>query len=71
MSRKQRKFCPWCKKPRNSIPKLSCREVMEDVALERVVPASSARGAADVRTRWILGQVMMKDDEEAKRKEEI
>jgi hypothetical protein len=44
---------------------------MEGVTLERIVPATSARGAADVRTRWILGQVMMKDDEEAKRKEEI
>jgi hypothetical protein len=44
---------------------------MERVTLKRVVPARNASGAADVRTRWILGHVMMKDDEEAKRKEEI
>jgi hypothetical protein len=44
---------------------------MESGTLERIVPARNARGAADVRTRWIRRHVMMKDDEEAKRKEEI
>jgi hypothetical protein len=44
---------------------------MEGVTPERIVPTRSGRGAADVPTHWILGHVMMKDDEEAKRKEEI
>jgi hypothetical protein len=43
---------------------------MEGVILEGIVPARTRRGAADVRAEF-WGHVMMKDDEEPKRKEEI